>query len=177
MTEKIIIAGSGGQGIMLVGKVLAESAMQEGRRVTWLPAYGPEVRGGTAHCMVIISDAEIGSPFINQTDTLIVLNGLSFERFKGRVKKGGLLIANSSFELGEGPSGAHLLCQPFTALAIKLGNIKVANMIALGTYLGRKKIITAKTIFSTIRRMAPADKKELIEINRQAFLQGMRLAL
>ncbi|MCX5714672.1 MAG: 2-oxoacid:acceptor oxidoreductase family protein [Candidatus Omnitrophica bacterium] len=176
MTERIIIAGAGGQGIMLSGKILAEAAMQEGKCVTWLPAYGPEVRGGTAYCMVIISDSQIGSPYITEADTLIILNGLSFQKFKSRVKKNGLIIANSSFELGVSQKGARSLRYPFTDLAIKQGNVKVANMIALGSYLGYKTIIATKTIFETIRRMAPADKKELIEINRQAFMQGLRLA-
>ncbi len=161
---------------MLAGKILAEAAMQEGRCVTWLPAYGPEVRGGTAFCMVIISDSQIGSPYIGEADTLIILNGLSFQKFKGRVKKNGLIIANSSFDLGEAPQNARVWRYPFTDLAIKQGNIKVANMIALGSYLGHRSTIATKTIFKTIRRMAPADKKELIGINKQAFMQGLRLA-
>lgn len=161
---------------MLAGKIMAEAAMQEGRYVTWLPAYGPEVRGGTAFCMVIISDSEIGSPYIGEADTLIILNGLSFQKFKCRVKKNGLIIANSSFDLEDDPQNARVLRYPFTDLALKQGNIKVANMIALGSYLGQKGTVATKTIFETIRRMAPAGKKELIKINKQAFMQGLRLA-
>ena len=91
MIERIIIAGSGGQGVMLLGKVLAEAAMLEGKQVTYLPAYGPEVRGGTSHCMVTISDCQIGSPYISKADTLIILNNPSLERFKGKVKDNGFV--------------------------------------------------------------------------------------
>ena len=100
MTEKIIIAGSGGQGVMLLGKILAETAMQENKFVTWLPAYGAEVRGGTSHCMVIISDKEIGSPYVDKADTLIIMNQPSLERFKERRAPQGLLLINSSLASG-----------------------------------------------------------------------------
>jgi 2-oxoglutarate ferredoxin oxidoreductase subunit gamma len=96
MMEKIIIAGAGGQGIMLLGRVLAEAAMRENKYVTWLPSYGAEVRGGTAYCMVVISHKEIGSPYIEEADTLIIMNNPSLEKFKDRIKKQGLLILNSS---------------------------------------------------------------------------------
>lgn len=173
MTEKIIIAGSGGQGIMLLGKVLASAAMKESKYVTWLPAYGPEVRGGAAYCMVIISDEEIGSPFIGLADTLIVLNSLAYEKFKTKLKNSGLLILNSSFEHVLGKTSGKILKYPFTMLANNLGNIKVANMIALGVYLNNKKIINAKKVFQVMQEMAP--KKEIFEINRKAFSEGMEL--
>ena len=96
MTERIIIAGAGGQGIMLLGKILATSIMEENKFVTWLPSYGAEVRGGTAHCLVVVSDEEIGSPYIKEADALIVMNSPSLMKFKGRLKNKGLLIANSS---------------------------------------------------------------------------------
>ena len=96
MTERVIIAGAGGQGIMLVGKVLAEAVMLEDKFVTWLPSYGADVRGGTAHCMVVISDKEIGSPYVAKADTLIIMNAPSLERFKGRIKNNGLRVINSS---------------------------------------------------------------------------------
>ncbi len=90
MLEKIIIAGAGGQGIMLLGKVLSEAAMRLDKYVTWLPSYGAEVRGGTAHCMVIVSDAEIGSPYVKEADTLIIMNAPSLKKFKNRIKNKGL---------------------------------------------------------------------------------------
>lgn len=171
MTEKIIIAGSGGQGIMLAGKVLAEAAMREARFVTWLPSYGAEVRGGTSHCMIIISDAEIGSPYINKADTLIVMNNPSLEKFKSRLRNKGLLIVNTSLADKELGFGGY----PFSDIAIELGNIRVANMVALGYYLAKKKIIQIKSILRVIEEIAPADKKNLIEINKEALYKGVRL--
>ena len=174
MTEKVIIAGSGGQGIMLMGKILAQAAMEEGRHVTWFPSYGAEVRGGTAHCTVIISDDLIGSPCIDKTDTLIALNGPSAEKFAPRVAKGGLVITNSS--LAQKPAdkkGNKSLSRPFTEEAIRLGNARVANMIALGAYIGAKGIVRPESVFSVIEDIAPADKKALIEINKEALKKGM----
>jgi len=175
MTEKVIIAGSGGQGVMLLGKVLAEAAMRENKFVTWLPAYGAEVRGGTAHCSVIISDTEIGSPFIDKADTLIILNAPSLGRFKERVVSKGLLITNSSMAPRHANPKLQLMHYPFTDIAIGLGNIKVANMVALGNYLAKKKTVNLKTVLGVFQDMAPAGKKELIEINTKALQEGMGL--
>ena len=175
MTEKIIIAGSGGQGILLLGKVIAEAAMRQGRFVTWLPAYGPEVRGGTSHCMVTISDQEIGSPYINKADTAVILNNPSLGRFKVRVKDEGLLILNSSLARAGANEGVKILQFPFTDIAIKLGNIKVANMVALGCYLRQKKIIKIKEMLEVFRFMAPAGKTDILEVNQRALQEGVEL--
>ena len=177
MLEKVIIAGAGGQGIMLLGKVLAESAMREDKYVTWLPSYGAEVRGGTAHCMVVISSAEIGSPYIKEADSLIIMNEPSLKKFKGRIKNKGLLIVNSSLagDVKDIDKRIHILKYPFTDLAVDLGNIKIANMIALGCFINQKNIVYAKSISGVIQAVAPEDKKDLIEINQKALLEGMKL--
>lgn len=186
MIEKLIIAGAGGQGIMLLGKVLAQAVMQEFKYVTWLPSYGAEVRGGTAYCMVVISDTEIGSPYINPADTLIIMNAPSLERFKNWAKFKGLLIVNSSLARcnidkphsctqGRGKKNLQILEYPFTDIAVKLGNIKVANMVALGCYLANRKIIELKNVFKVIEEIAPPDRKDLIEINKKALREGMKL--
>ena len=175
MIERIIIAGSGGQGVMLLGKVLAEAAMREGRQVTWFPAYGPEVRGGTSHCMVTISDQEIGSPYITQTDTLIILNKPSLERFKSKVKNNGLLILNSSLAKIDAYERVEVLQFPFTDIAIKLGNIKVANMVALGCFAAARKIIKAKNILKVFKSIAPAGNPGLLEVNQKALEEGVKL--
>ncbi|MBM3243659.1 MAG: 2-oxoacid:ferredoxin oxidoreductase subunit gamma [Candidatus Omnitrophica bacterium] len=174
MTEKVIIAGSGGQGIMLLGKVLAESAMEEGKFVTWLPAYGAEVRGGTAHCMVVISDEEIGSPYIDKADTLIIMNQPSLTKFKSRLDKNGLLIANSSLTTLK-ENNPRLRKYPFTDIAVKIGNIKVANMIALGCYLKIRKAVKTDSVSSVIKKMAPKGREDLIKINQEALEEGIRL--
>lgn len=176
MTEQIIIAGSGGQGIMLVGRILAEAVMREDKYVTWLPSYGAEVRGGTAHCMVIISDTEIGSPYIDKADSLIIMNNNSLERFKKRITNNGLLIINSSLvDTGMNQGKPTVIKHPFTDIAVRLGNIKVANMVALGCFLAAKNIVRPESIFKAIQVFAPPNKKELIEINKKALEEGMKL--
>ena len=177
MAEHIIIAGAGGQGIMLLGKVLVEAAMREGRYVTWLPAYGAEVRGGTSHCMVVISDTEIGSPYIEKADTLIVMNAPSLKKFKNRIKSKGLVIINSSLAGSdiELDKSLRIIRYPFTDIAIGLGNIKIANMVALGCFINRKNIVDLKSISSVIQAIAPEDKRGLIEINQKALSEGAKL--
>lgn len=175
MIEKVIIAGAGGQGIMLLGKVLAEAAMRQNKFVTWFPSYGAEVRGGTAYCMVVISDREIGSPYISQADTLIMMNEPSLEKFRGRIKNKGLMIINSSLVNKNVSLKSQFLKYPFTKIAAKLGNIKVANMVALGCYLAEKKIINLKTVIKVFEEIAPPDKRGLIEINKRALNEGIKL--
>ncbi len=175
MIESVIVAGSGGQGVMLLGKVLAEAVMRQGRQVIWFPAYGPEVRGGTSHCMVTISDQEIGSPYITKADTLIILNNPSLERFKSRVKDKGLLILNSSLAKTSGFGRIRILQFPFTDIAIGLGNIKVANMVALGCYLGAMKTVKIKEVLEVFKSMAPAGKTDILEINQKALQEGAKL--
>lgn len=177
MTEKIIIAGAGGQGIMLLGKVLAEAAMLQSLQVTWLPSYGAEVRGGTAHCMVVISDAPISSPYIKQADSLIVMNEPSLRRFESRVKKNGLVIINSSLVGADSRINVagQVLRQAFSEIATGLGNVKVANMVALGVFVAKRRIIKPESIFKAMRLLAPKGKDYLIEINERALNEGMRL--
>jgi len=172
MTEKIICAGFGGQGIMAMGKVLALSAMREGKYVTWLPAYGAEVRGGTAHCMVIISDEEIFSPYIEKADTLIILNNPSLARFKNSIRKGGLLLVNSSLADCKATSRRlEVLQVPMTEMASKLGLERVANTIAIGAYLAKKKIISMATMEKSIEEVL-AHKEKLIALNKKALEEG-----
>jgi 2-oxoglutarate ferredoxin oxidoreductase subunit gamma len=176
MTERIIVAGSGGQGIMLLGKVLAEAAILQGSQVTYLPAYGAEVRGGTSHCIVTISEQEISSPYTKKADTLIVLNNPSLEKFRNRVKDSGLLIFNSSLTKIDTQVKIKILQFPFTDIAVKLGNIKVANMVALGCYVTAKQIIEPKNVLRVFKLMAPAGNLRILEINEKALAEGIRLA-
>ncbi len=173
MVEKIIIAGAGGQGIMLLGKILSAAAMEEGKYVTWLPAYGAEVRGGAAYCMVVVSDEEVGSPYIDKADTLIIMNAPSFVKFKNRIKHNGLLLLNSS--LIDIQNKKNVLEYPFTDIAESLGNGKIANMIALGCYLSGRGTVKVKSALAAIKENAPADKKGLVGINQQALMRGVGL--
>lgn len=161
---------------MLLGKVLAVSAMEENKCVSWLPAYGPEVRGGSAHCTVVISDEEISSPCVDKADTLIVMNGLALKRFQDRVRTNGLLIVNESLS----GAGVHrnkltVLHYPFTDIASGMGNIKVANMVALGCYIAKKKTVDAASVIAAMLEIAPKGRADLIEINKKALLSGMEL--
>ncbi|HAJ57638.1 MAG TPA: 2-oxoacid:ferredoxin oxidoreductase subunit gamma [Candidatus Omnitrophica bacterium] len=172
MTEKIICAGFGGQGIMAMGKILALSAMREGRFVTWLPSYGAEVRGGTAHCRVIISDKEIASPAFEKADTLIALNEPSLKKFKNSIRNNGLLLVNSSLALCKATSRRlEVVNVPLTEMASKLGLEKVANTIAIGVYLANKKIISLKTMERSIEEVL-AHREKLIAINKRALEDG-----
>lgn len=176
MSEEIICAGFGGQGIMVLGKVLAIAAMEKGYNVTWLPSYGAEVRGGTAYSMVKIDSGEIASPVVTDADTAFIMNGPSFDKFEGRIKKGGLLILNTSLA-GRAPKrkGLRVTGTDLTDEAIKLGNVKVANMIAAGIYVAKKKILDKKLLFRTIEKMAAGNQK-LVSVNKKALERGIELA-
>lgn len=161
---------------MLLGKVLAEAAMQEDKFVSFLPSYGAEVRGGTCHCAVVISNKEIGSPYVDKADTLIIMNEPSLKKFKDRIKNKGLLIVNSSLVRRNIENRPRIIKQPFTDIAIKLGNIRVANIVALGCFINQKDIVDSKSVSSVIQAIAPEDKKNLIEINQKALFVGMQMS-
>ena len=174
MTEKIIISGFGGQGIMFLGKLLALAAMRQGMFVTFLPAYGAEVRGGASYCSVIISDKEIASPCVEKADTLIAMNAPSLEKFSSWTREGADVFANSSMLNGAKRAGSlkwHLV--PFTDIALKLGNVKSANMAALGAYLGAKESIPLENIFKLLPEFLK-NNKELIELNKKAIEEGLK---
>ncbi|GAF80132.1 unnamed protein product, partial [marine sediment metagenome] len=129
--EGVIIAGFGGQGIVLSGKLLAQSAMNDGREVTFIPAYGAEVRGGTSNCTVIISDEPIACPIISNPDSLIAMNGASFDKFSPRLKKAGLIVYNSSLidDVSGLDGSIKVTAVPADEIAVELGNRKIANMV------------------------------------------------
>lgn len=160
---------------MLLGKIIAEAAMLEKKFVTWLPAYGAEVRGGTANCMVVVSDEEIGSPLIAEADSLIIFNQPSFERFKDQAKPKGMILVNSSLVSDISRTKAAIEKVPFTDTAFKLGSIKAANMVALGAFVAKTGLVGVKTVLEVIEAMTPKDKTELLQQNIAALKEGMRL--
>lgn len=174
--ETIICAGFGGQGIMILGKVIAEAAMAKCFNVTWLPSYGAEVRGGTAHSMIRISSRPIGSPEVFTTAAAIIMNGPSLDKFEKKINRGGILILNTSLISG-GPSrkDVDIVRAPLTEEAAALGNIKVANMIAAGIYSDRSGLIDKETLEKVIIRMA-GGRKELIPINMRAIELGIEIS-
>ena len=174
MREEIICAGFGGQGIMMLGKLIAYGAMKQGEHVTWMPSYGAEVRGGTAHCMVIISDDEIASPLITHCDTAIIMNQPSLEKFKKRIRPEGALILNSSLADADAKrKDVDIVAMPFTDMAHSLGNVRVANIIALGAYLKRKPIFKKEIVKKGIK-IAFSSNPELVGLNIRALEKGLK---
>ncbi len=175
MTEKVILAGFGGQGMMLLGKLLAQAAMTEGKYVTYFPSYGTEVRGGTAVYHLVISSEEIFSPLIEETDTLIVMNQPSYLKFKGMLKPNGLLILNASMVAPDNIPEARIYRVPATEIASKLGNVLVSNIVVLGAYLAIKQLFSANQILSQLQVMIKGKKGDLFLINKQALQKGMQV--
>ena len=175
MQNETIIAGFGGQGVLFAGKLLAHAGLHAGNEVTWLPSYGAEVRGGTANCMVVISDEEISSPLIAQSDILIVLNEPSLARFQKRVKDQGLIVLNDSLISSAPDARLKVAKHGFSDEAFKLGNIKVANMVALGCFIAHTGIVSQDTVEAVIKDLAPSDRSELVALNTNALSCGVKL--
>jgi 2-oxoglutarate ferredoxin oxidoreductase subunit gamma len=176
MLEEIIIAGFGGQGVMSMGQLIAYAGMLEGKGVSWLPSYGPEQRGGTANCAVVVSDEPVGSPLVTKPTTAIVLNNPSFDKFEQRLRPGGLLIINSSMVLRVSErTDIEIIELNATDIANDLGNSRIANMILLGAYLERTKLVSVESILESLKKVLSKDKHHLLEINRQALLKGAAL--
>jgi 2-oxoglutarate ferredoxin oxidoreductase subunit gamma len=173
MLEEIIIAGFGGQGVMSMGQLIAYAGMLEGKGVSWLPSYGPEQRGGTANCAVVVSNEPVGSPLVTNPSTAIVLNNPSFEKFEPRVRPGGVLIINSSLVTRASErSDIEIIELTATDLAADLGNARVANMILLGAFIERTKVVTSDSIIESLKKVLSKEKHHLIEVNKQALNKG-----
>jgi len=174
LEKKIIIAGSGGQGILFLGKMLMSAAMLEGRDVTWFPSYGAEMRGGTANCTVIISDEMIGSPVVITPDILIVMNTASLDRFLPNLKKNGLLFYDSSLIHGKiSRKDIIAIPVPSTRIAGDLDNQKSANMVMLGAFIAKTALLKPKTIFSILEDNADPKKAAAFSANRDLVRKGM----
>lgn len=173
--EEILFAGFGGQGIMFMGKLLAQAALSEGRYVTWMPSYGAEVRGGTAHSMAKVSDDYIASPVVLTPSVCVVMNYPSLLKYEDKVRSNGLLIANRSL-MNKMPKrkDVTILNIAMTDIASKLGNIKVANMVGLGALLGAKKIVSKNNVLDALAAMMKG-KEDLLALNKKAFDKGYKL--
>jgi 2-oxoglutarate ferredoxin oxidoreductase subunit gamma len=174
--EDIVMAGFGGQGLMFIGKLLAYSAMKEGRHVTWIPSYGPEMRGGTANCTVVISSEEIGSPVTPHPSSIIVMNNPSMETFEPRVQKDGMLLLSSS--MVNRPSTRQdikVLAVPASEIAASAGAEKSANMVMLGAYIARTNVVAKESIIEGLKELF-GKKLDVFETNVRAFEEGMKFA-
>ncbi|HEX2983088.1 MAG TPA: 2-oxoacid:acceptor oxidoreductase family protein [Ignavibacteriales bacterium] len=177
MTEEIIIAGFGGQGVLSLGQILCYSGVMENKEVSWMPSYGPEMRGGTANCIAIVSDEKISSPIITKFDTVIALNQPSMDKFESAVKKGGLLIYESS-TIKKLPTRKDIDILPIEAAneAAELKNSKIMNMIVLGAFLKKKPIIKYENIIKGLKKTLPERYHNMIPLNEQALKKGMEMA-
>jgi 2-oxoglutarate ferredoxin oxidoreductase subunit gamma len=175
--HRILTAGFGGQGIVSMGKMLAYAGMKEGKHVSALPSYGPEMRGGTANCSVIISEREIASPFISHPDTLIVMNQTSLDKFSKLVLNDGLIIANSSLVKIDNDIRAKIRVVevPANDMAIELGNLKVANMIVLGAFARETGEVKLDFLKTALENIFPPRRHNLIPINIKALERGFKI--
>jgi 2-oxoglutarate ferredoxin oxidoreductase subunit gamma len=176
MQNEVMFAGFGGQGIMLMAKILASAAMAEGYEVVWIPSYGPEMRGGTAYCTVVISDRPIGSPIIKNPRHLVAMNGPSFEKFSSTVKPGGIIFSNGSLiTQSSGRDDVDEFAVDIMAIAKELGSVKVANIVALAAFVARSKIVTFDVLSDSVKEEF-SRKEKLIPINMEALDQGKKAA-
>lgn len=177
MLQEIIIAGFGGQGVMSMGQQLTYAGMLEGRNVSWLPSYGPEMRGGTANCNVIISDEQVGSPIVTHASTVIALNGPSLDKFEDAVVPGGLLFINSSLIPRKSiRDDIEVFYIPANEIAEELGNKRVANSIMLGAYLAKVGGgVSPESIIEALKNVLGPSKQNLISINEKALKRGAEL--
>lgn len=174
MKEEIIIAGFGGQGVLSMGKILAYSAVMGGKEVTWMPSYGPEMRGGTANVTVIISDSRISSPIIHEYDTVIALNQQSITKFEATVKPGGTLIYDPN-GITSHPTRKDIDIYTIDAsmIAAQKGIMKVFNMVVLGAYLKVKPLVSLEWIDKGLKKSLPERHHKLIPMNEEAIRVGM----
>jgi 2-oxoglutarate ferredoxin oxidoreductase subunit gamma len=178
MIDRIICAGFGGQGVMSMGRLIAYTGMQEGMEVSWLPSYGPEMRGGTANCHVLISDTPIGSPIIsNDATAVIAMNLPSVTKFQEELTPGGLLIYNSDLIEGvEFRTGIDILPIPANTTAREAGNPKGANMVMLGAYLGSRGIFSLESVLDALKKVFGPGKAHFLTPNETALRSGVEIA-
>ena len=176
MKQEIIISGFGGQGVLSMGKILAYSALMEGREVSWFPAYGPEQRGGTANVSVIIGDERISSPIVSTFDTAIILNQPSLEKFESRIKPGGILIYDG-YGIIHPPTRSDIKIYRIDAMdaANEMNNAKAFNMIVLGGLLKIKPMVTLENVLKGLKKTLPERHHHLLPMNEEAIKRGMEL--
>ena len=177
MKTDLIIAGFGGQGVLFAGQLLAHAALDADLHTTWYPSYGPEMRGGTANCTVVIADEPIGSPVIARPDAAIVLNLPSLDRYEPLVRPGGLLIVNSSLIDREVQrTDVDVIAIPADDVAAELGNPRLTNMVLVGALLARRPVFTLDHVTATLEKVIPERHRHLLPANRAALERGAELA-
>lgn len=173
MTHEVIMAGFGGQGVMAMGKILAEAALKEGKNVSWLPSYGPEMRGGTANCSVIVSDEPVGAPVVTEATTVIAMNRPSLDKFEKDIIPGGTLILNSSLiDKKATRDDIKVYYVPANEIADEIGTGKIANMVMLGAYLAASGAAKEDTVMDIITEIFSGKKASVIPMNKEALVRG-----
>jgi len=177
--EEMVMAGFGGQGIVLAGKLLAQTAMRAGLEVTYMPSYGAEVRGGTANCMVIVSSRPIACPVVDNPNSLVICNKASLGKFAPRLKSGGLMIFNNSLiqNVDSVPDGVEVLGVPAEDLAVEAGSTKSANMVMLGAYLGKRGHLSPQQAAEALPDVLAERHRKTIPTNAEALRRGADYAL
>lgn len=177
MKQSFVFSGSGGQGIMSAGIMLAHAAIDEAKHATYLPEYGPEQRGGSAKCTVIISDGEIVSPLTKKCDNFICMNEQAYRKFSDDLKPDGLLVLNSSrIKNEEIREDVKVLSIPVDDIALELGNVKVANIVLIGALIGATDIVSKETFVKSLEEKFKSKKPEILEMNMKALEKGIELA-
>jgi 2-oxoglutarate ferredoxin oxidoreductase subunit gamma len=176
MTEEIIIAGFGGQGVLSMGKILAYSGIMQDKEVSWFPSYGPEMRGGTANVTVIISDDRVSSPVLNEFDTAILLNQQSLDKFEDKIKTGGILLYDGN-GISRHPERKDIQIFRIDAAdeSTRMSTTRTFNMIVLGGYLKIKPIVKLENILEGLRKSLPPRYHHLIPVNEEAIKRGMEI--
>jgi 2-oxoglutarate ferredoxin oxidoreductase subunit gamma len=176
MTEEIIIAGFGGQGVLSMGKILAYSGIMQNCEVSWMPSYGPEMRGGTANVTVIISDERVSSPILTKFDTAIILNQQSLDKFEESVKPGGVLIYDSNGIIRHPKrTDINIYCVEAAEEAARMASTRTFNMIVLGAYLKVKDVVKLENVIAGLKKSLPERHHKLIPENQEALTRGMEI--
>jgi 2-oxoglutarate ferredoxin oxidoreductase subunit gamma len=173
MYQDVMIAGFGGQGVLVAGKLLAHAGMLEGKQVTWFPSYGAEIRGGTANCTVIISSSDIGSPVVQHPSTMIILNEASFQKFEPMIMQDGLIFLNTS--LVKAPfkrSDIRYIEVRANDIAEELGDIRISNMVMLGAFLKGTGVVAMDSVLAALKQVLPPRRHFLIPLNERALVCG-----
>ncbi len=178
MTHEIVLAGFGGQGILFLGKMIATAGMLEGKEVSWIPSYGPEMRGGTANCSVVVSDRRIGTPVVSRPNVLVAMNRPSLEKFEAKVQPGGFVLINKTLiEIPHTRQDVEAAYVEITSLASQLGNPKLANVVALGALIGRVPIVGREAVLEGLRKELSGKKAALLDLNIAALTAGQEATL
>jgi 2-oxoglutarate ferredoxin oxidoreductase subunit gamma len=177
MTHELLAAGFGGQGVLSMGMTLAYAGMIEGKEISWMPSYGPEMRGGTANCIVIMSDKKISSPIITTFDTVVALNQPSMDKFEKVVRPGGLLLYDSTNIISPPTrTDIHCMAVPASDEAVKMQNTKIMNMIVLGAFIEETHTVALESVMQALKKVLPERYHHLLPLNEEALKRGMELA-